>query len=311
MNSRIAQLGARASQLLLAFIFAGSVLIPPAQAAKKKHVTLKPDNAQHGITIVSLGKNRTYYALRAKQPTVVSTKGPGELRVLTRACFTADGKNELAYRIVYRVDGAEVQTFDAVSVPSQNARYKDARLGAPGDSKDIRIKVGLGYHTIELVLSDSLPAVSARFLFIPRKQKKMKWVSLCPLAPVEPVDLFAGESTAHYYRFSKDKPLRVEIIGPTALRVLTRVENSFDMKGRVRYRVRVSQGGQVLRTFQLSSRRSETTTYKKNSKLIPGKAREIVFSVPKGQYRYEIVPLDNDTMLGQILFPLKDAKLGL
>jgi len=44
---------------------------------------------------------------------------------------------------------------------------------------------------------------------------------------------------------------------------------------------------------------------------VPGKVREIVFTVPKGMQHYEIVPLDKHTVLAQVLFPQKDAKREL
>ena len=297
---------------LLSILIAANVITASAMVAKVKHVELRPKDASGEIAVVSLGKLRTYYPLSSRRSSIVEVKGPGELRILTRARFVPKAKDELDYHIIYKVDGGEEHTLDVKGVTrSDNAKYKDGTLGNPGDSRDLKIRIGRGYHSIELILRDSLPMVSARYLFAPGKQKKTKWVALSPLAPTEPVDLFAGEEATHYYRFSTEKPLKIEIIGPTNLRVLTRVENSFDMKGRANYRLQIRQNGQVLQSFQLSSRRSETTTYKNNSKLVPGKAREIVFKVPKGKQQYEIVPLDMRTLLGQIMFPEKDAKLGL
>lgn len=297
---------------LISLLILSGLLASPTLAARAKHVDLKPRDAGGEIAVVSLGKTRTYYALSSRRPAAVEVKGPGDLRILTRARFGPKSKDELDYRIRYRTDGGEEQTLDAEGVGrSEEAKYKDASLGKPGDSKDFVVKIGRGYHTIELILSDSLPRVSARFLYAPRKQKKTRWVAMTPIAPIEPVDLYAGEETAHYYRFSSTKPLKIDIIGPTELRVLTRVENSFNMKGRANYRIQVKQNGQVLQSFQLSSKRSETTTYRNNSKLVPGKAREIVFKVPKGRQQYEIVSLEKGTLLGQVMFPQKDAKLGL
>jgi len=284
----------------------------PIIAAKTKRVQLKPKDATTEISVVSLGKTRVYYPINSKRSTIIEVKGPGDLRILTRAQFDLKAKDGLDYRIIYKVDGGEDRVFDVEGVArSTSARYKDAALGNPGDSEDLKLKIGRGYHSVEVLLGDSLPFVSARYLFTPRQQRKTKWVTLSPLSPVEPVDLFAGEETVHYYRFSPAKPLRIEIIGPTDVRILTRVENSFNMKGRADYRLQIRQNGQILQSFQLSSRRSETTTYKNNSKLVPGKAREIVLKVPKGKQQYEITPLDKGSVLGQIMFPQKDAKLGL
>ncbi len=43
----------------------------------------------------------------------------------------------------------------------------------------------------------------------------------------------------------------------------------------------------------------------------PGKAKEILITVPGGTHVYEILPLDKDkdSILGKVLFPKKDVKL--
>jgi len=108
-----------------------------------------------------------------------------------------------------------------------------------------------------------------------------------------------------------EKPLKVDIIGPTELRVLTRTENHFQMKGRINYRVQVKENGSVINTYQLYSKVSEVAVYKDEKDLIPGVACEFVIYVPKGNHVYEIVPLDKDksTLLGRLLIPVKDVNL--
>ncbi len=311
MNCKI-RLKQEMKRLLVIALLGGSLVAASAAAAKAKRVVLKPKDAGAEIAIVTAGKARSYYPLSARRWSTVSVKGPGELHIVTRAMVAPTAGDMIEYHMVYRLDGAGESVFDAEEVTrSGSARYRDTNFGVPGDPENLTVKVGRGYHSIDLMVKDSLPRVSARYLFAPRKERKTPWVSLAPLAPIEPVDLFAGEETAHYYRFSSEKPMKIEIIGPTDLRVMTRVENSFNMKGRAHYRLQIKQNGQVLQSFQLSSKRSETTIYKNNHKLVPGKAREIVFKVPKGLQRYEITPLDGHSLLGQVMFPRKDAKLGL
>ena len=300
------------TSILIAIAIVGSLLAEPGHAARKKRVVLSPKQAGQGIAIVVGEKTRVYHPLSLEKPSVVEVKGPGDLRILTRARFDARTTGDLAYRLLYTIDGAEQHAVDIEGVErAPDARYKDIPSATPGDAEELTLSIGRGQHAVEVRLRDSVPNVAARFLFTPRKQKKTKWVALCPLPPLEPVDLYAGEETMHCYRFSAEKPLKVEIIGPTELRIVTRVENSFAMKGRANYRIQVRHNGEVMQSFQLSSKRSETAAYKSNPKLVPGKAREIVFTVPKGKQRYEIAPLDRHTILGQVLFPQKDAKLGL
>ena len=131
------------------------------------------------------------------------------------------------------------------------------------------------------------------------------------MRPNEPVDLVTHENVVHYYRFSQKKPLKIRINGPTTMRVLTRFENHYDMKGRIDYRVQVKEDGKVIHTYLLSSVYSEVTNYKKNGRLVPGKAREFYIRVPSGRHNYTIVPLDKDknTILARVLIPKKDVKL--
>ena len=142
-----------------------SLLAGPAWAAKAKHVDVKPKEGGAGISIVNLGKARSYYPLSSRRSATIEVKGPGDLRILTRARFGPNAADELDYRIIYKTDGAEKLTFDVEGVTrSEDAKYKDATLGKPGDSKDLTMKIGRGYHSIEFILADSLPNVSARFL---------------------------------------------------------------------------------------------------------------------------------------------------
>jgi hypothetical protein len=286
--------------------------VMPAYAARAKKTLLKPKDAHGEMAIVSEGKSRLYYTLGVHRPSRLEVKGPGTLYIYTRAQFPAKGEGEAGYTLRYVMDKGEPETFTADQVVrAENAQYKDPSHGTPGDLKELRLSIPHGQHTFEIALADSGTKVHARFMFSARKIRTMKWVTLAPLSPSDPVDLIAGEETAHYYRFSQEKPLRIEIIGPTKLRVMTRVENSFNMKGRANYRLQIRQEGQVVQSFQLSSKRSETTSYKNNKKLVPGKAREVLFQVPKGRQRYDIVPMGKGPLLGQIMFPKHDAKLGL
>ncbi len=286
-------------------------LLPSAEfRAGNLRVSLKPEGSPPEVSIVNAGKIRAYYPLSTRKSSIILLKGPGELRILTRARFTPKTKGLLNYRVAYRIDGGDERLLDVEGVRRSNeAAFKDEALGIPGDSHPLALRLGRGYHSIEVTLRDSTPKVVARFLYSPGKEVAMRWVQLEPVKPYQPVDLLAKEEVANYYRFSPEKPLKVDVIGPTEVRLLTRVENNYSMQGQANYRIQLRQHGEVVRTFQLSSSRSETTTYKDSSAFVAGKAREIVFKVPKGRNLYEIVPLDNLSILGSMRIPEKDVDL--
>lgn len=270
---------------------------------------LKPTNFQKKITLKIENKSRSYYALSADKPAVINIQGPGKLRVLSRGQVKG---SKIDYTIHYVIDGGKKKVVEFSDVEAfANATYLDTEMGVPGQLEDYEINLGRGYHNIEFKTDDLKVLVAVRYKYTPTKVKKQEWISFCPKRPSEPVDLVSREATVNYYRFSMEKPLKVEINGPTELRVLTRIENHYQMKGRIHYRVQVKENGNITSTYQLNSRRSEIAVYKYDTELIPGKACEFVIDVPKGRHTYEVFPLDKDksTLLGRFLLPKKDVKL--
>ncbi|MCF8373062.1 MAG: hypothetical protein K9H64_15690 [Bacteroidales bacterium] len=294
--------------LLIALLsFSGTM----AQSSKKSR-SLKPTNYQKRVTTIVAEKSRNYYSLDNEKASVITLQGPGKLRVLTRGRFEPKQGDKIEYEILYTIDGGEqMQVKMSKVVRSKIAKYKNTALGVPADSKDFEIDLGRGYHNIEFKLTKNDIPVAVRYVFTPTKAKKQDWIAFSPLQPSEPVDLISREEAVGYYRFSTDKPMKVEVNGPTELRILTRIEYQYQMKGRIDYRLQVKENGKAINTYQLSSVRSEIAVYKTDKELVPGKAREFVIIVPKGRHTYEIVPLDKDKnkVLGRILLPKKAVKL--
>jgi hypothetical protein len=227
--------------------------------------------------------------------------------------FEKNNDQHLFYNINYNVDGGATKNilFDGVQ-RSSTAKYKHDTIYTPGAEKIFYIELKDGEHNINFWLKSENQEVAVRFFFKPYISKKISWVPLTPSSSIEPVNIESNEEIVKYYRFSDSKPLKVKINGPTSLKILTRVENHANMKGRINYRLQIKQDGEIKNTYKLNSIRSETATYKNDKKKIPGKAKEIVIFVPKGKHILEIKPLDKDksTLLGRVLFPKKDVKLS-
>lgn len=277
-----------------------------------KSINLKPTNFQKKVSTVISGKTRSYYSLSAVDSSLITIEGPGTLEVNTRGQFKPGEREVIKYVIIYSIDGGPQKNYTVNSVGrSKEAAYPDGTLGVPGQLKSFEIELLRGNHTIEFKLKDSMVNVAARYSFKPAKIKKQEWLAFSPMQPSEPVDLISKETSTSYYRFSMEKPMKVEIIGPTELRVLTRIENQYQMKGTINYRVQVKENNIVLNTYQLHSKPSEITVYKDVNDLIPGTACEFVIYIPKGKHVYELLPLDQDkgTLLGRLLFPKKDIIL--
>ncbi len=274
---------------------------------------IKPVNIKSKTTIYISGKSREYFALDMVKENLLQVSGPGKLKLITRARFTSEKQQEVDFSVFYRIDGTnKIETKAKKVTKAQNSKYKNPSSGLPGQDFVITLDLTEGEHTIQVWGGNGKIKVDARYIFTPSKQKKTNWVSMTPLVPNEPVNIISGEQIVDYFRFSESKPLKVKITGPTKLKVLTRVENHYNMKGTIFYRLKVNEDGKLKNTFQLNSVRSETAVYQKERKKVPGRAKEIVIEVPSGTHNYEIIPLDKDkaTLLGKVFFPKKDIKLG-
>lgn len=298
-------------KLLLALLLM-ALSLPPVMAQSSKTRLIKPTDYQQKVVTVINKKDRSYYQLDATKASVVRVQGPGRLRVISRAMFADAASAKASYSLQYDVDGGEKQTkkFSGIKRAS-DASYKISAMGAPGIGKDFEIALGRGNHTINFVNNTPAQPVAIRYIFVPGKAKKRDWIPFSPLKPMEPVEIISGESSVTYYRFSNEKPLQVTVIGPTELRVLSRIENHYNMRGRIDYRVQVSEKEKIINTYLLSSSRSDVAAYKENTDLIPGKGCEFVIDVPSGKHTYQITLLDksDQTVLGRMLLPKKDVGL--
>jgi hypothetical protein len=291
--------------LILVFL-TSSVLCGAAPKTK----VLIPKNSKAPISIIISGKSLKYYPLSVDESSVLTTRGPGKLKIITRGHINSQDEKRLSYKVHYRINGGEKIKVEFNNVkPDDNASFEEPSFGFPSVGENIIIELSRGEHTIELWIGSKNLEISTRVLFTEIKEKKIDWVSLSPMYPNEPVSLVTNEDVVSYYRYSSSKPLKLRVTGPTTLRVMNRVEFDYKMKGKLNFRVEVKEDKKVKNTYMLCTDRSDVAKYKKDGKRTPGIAKEIVISVPSGTHTYEIITLDKCSVLGRILFPKKDIKL--
>ncbi|MEM7352814.1 MAG: hypothetical protein AAF657_18610 [Acidobacteriota bacterium] len=269
-------------------------------------------SAQQTVPIFVSGQDRSYEILPADEPRVITVRGPGELRLVSRARFRPATDDALGYSLRVRVDGGVEQEVVYEDVGrSRTAMFRDGTLGVPGRLMDYRLQLRRGYHNIEIQPAPDSPQILFRYLFKPQRERRRSWVALTPLGDPERVELVVREAFVPYYRNRPGTPFDVEVIGPTELRIFTRIESTPEMRGRIHYRLQVREGEQVINTFQLSSRRSEVATYSDLDTLVPGRAAEVVIPIPRGRHRLQIAPMDPDksTLLARFMLPKEDLAL--
>ncbi len=136
---------------------------------------LKPKNATTKIKTIISGKSRDYYPVSKNNPSIISAKGPGKLRVITRVQFNYDEDEELDYVICCRLDGVEMEDVEFESVKrSYNALYRNYSLGVPGAGKDLILELGRG-DTHHFDVETSIPKKGYR---IPYSDVRATFINL-------------------------------------------------------------------------------------------------------------------------------------
>lgn len=309
------------------FLFTAAVVVglvvqlgaPSAGLAQTASTFLKPVTDSPSVRAEIAGKQRTYHWLGTAAKGAVpssdghglAVRGPGTLRILTRTYLPPNPGGSSPYGLNLRIDGGptETITFEA----AHQATVSTAVPGRQGTLSALRshaVRLGRGHHYLEVTAwpPSARPRILVRYQWIPEKVVKLDWMDLTPRSATEPVEVIVREHGTWYHRNVSGEPFEVEVIGPTELRIFTRLEHSPDMRGGVRYRAQVLEvdaDDRILYTFQLRSRRSGVATFRDQTHLVPGKAQEIVIPVPQGTHRYRILPLDGETstLLARFMLP--------
>ena len=135
---------------ILAFVFIILTLSPQYCEVISKTKVLVPKNARSSIKINISKKNLKYYPLSNEEATILSVRGPGKLKIITRVRFTNKNFQSLDYKIYYKIDGLKKISVDYNKVKrSSSAHYKDRLLGIPGNGEDLIVELGIGDHSIE------------------------------------------------------------------------------------------------------------------------------------------------------------------
>ena len=80
---------------ILAFVFIILTLSPQYCEVISKTKVLVPKNARSSIKINISGKSLKYYQLSNEEATIISVRGPGKLKIITRGQVTNEQKKNL------------------------------------------------------------------------------------------------------------------------------------------------------------------------------------------------------------------------
>ncbi len=258
---------------------------------------IRPDKGPEAEKLVISGNHRTYYKLDKTEPIVFNLTGPQRIRVITRVVIPANDTIE-KYRVEYQIDSQSPRQFEGESGISQIVKHADYPNLQFGVSKSLFITVPEGSHTYKFYpVNTNKNTIYLRVIAAKMEQQNPKapeMVQLRPEGNAEKTVLQYKDIPLTYYAITNNHTAEVSVNGPTKLEVYSRLQFEYWMEGEVTYRIEVLRDGQIDGTYQLSSERSQTTKYRDDGELVPGKWRRFKMTVPAGRHTYQFRMPDSE-----------------
>lgn len=306
------------SRTLFIFSFSLLFLVLIHGAVGATWTSIKPAQAPEQVKLVVADKELTYYPLSSSKEVQVKINGPCRLKVVTRGEMPAK-QSKVTYQISARRD--QVKDYLITRSSGISAQAKPIKKDfAIGESRSVVFKVPKGEHTYTFSLPKGQKgSVYVRFLKEVKKGKKKatrasaksqkggtitpggvggipatsEYVGFQPLKGSPEVPIIVKEEVFTYYRATANQPVTVEVIGPTELKVVSRMEIQPAMRGILNYRVQLEENGKTSATYPLKAKPSPLATYKESSPNVLSQGSTIMLPVPEGTHRYRFFTPDS------------------
>ncbi len=257
----------------------------PARAEGRTY--LVPEDESDALPILIDGKVRTYYAIGVDDPLRIDVPGPTTLTLLVRLVFTPGMPDTAAYGIVVSERSTVLKKHWTTTRRGDDA-FVPLSPNAPGRSRKLSVEIPQGSHTLTIALLGDVAKEAAVRVSIPGEYRADEYASIAPLDPRETVTALAAEKQIAYYLVDTGSPLTVRVVGPTRLRVLSRLTFDEGLRGKRRYILRVEEGERLVREDALLTTRSTSVVFSDRLDLVPGKDKVTLIEVPGGVHRYTV-----------------------
>lgn len=250
-----------------------------------KYKNLKPIETTGRKTEMIIGSKRRYYTLSKKKRTLVVTDGPGKLYVYAR--LKTNKSNKMA--IKYVRDQKLVKTLVRDSLKSISSALYTSKEKTDRLSKlqKFVLKIPAGKHEFEFFESNKYSSTDVYFEYIRELPKKWKDVSL-PTEKTVQLKSVKTQKPRDYYRVDNEKTISIEVMGPTQIRIMSRVEFEYHMHSNVQATLMVYEGDKQVKAFKFSSKRSKKMEYVSDDDHIPGTLNKMYLEVPEGKHTYKL-----------------------
>lgn len=256
---------------------------------------VRPERGRR-VTLLVDGKTRAYHWVSDLDTVVVRINGPTRLRVRTRLDIEENGKTH-EYQI--KVTGRKMEEkFSLTTQASHRVSYRD-REGRIGRARDIYIRVPRGEHTYYFTLPGGRGVI--------RLHREHRWVFFSPISFCMAYKISVRERLNTYFE-AVDRPIKVKLVGPTSLRVSTRVVFDKFAPDEIPYTIFVSKNGDM-KNYDLKAKKSYTAKIEGMDDLVPGRLKRLELKIERGEHILEFhAPSRGPKVLFRFHIPEKDVR---
>ncbi|MFH1502173.1 MAG: hypothetical protein ABIG03_03915 [Candidatus Eisenbacteria bacterium] len=263
------------------------ILAPAAGAAEWR--TVEPAGYESRVNVSVDEKQLTYYRFGANEPLRFSVEGPARVKILTRLRVHMSEASATCAIEVLR-DGVSTGVDTLAAPASERSFYIGFEDFRPSVIRRLYIDVPTGTHGYE-IRPVGRARVDAR-VFRAAESKPSR-VSLAP-------DEYAGVETFYYrdkelvyYLAEKSRNVVLNVIGPTTVKVNSRLIFGRTMLSGQTYVLGVKGPGPEEMLYKIETEPSETVVFRDRDDVVPGALRHFMLEVPEGEQRYEFRVADS------------------
>ena len=238
--------------------------------------TVEPERPWN-IEIVTT-KTQEYLLLTKKEPITLTVEGPTSLRVYTRILLPSRTSGDHLYKLILAESPMEERIISFETALS--AVTSDVHGTAVSKWRSFYIDVPDGENTYTLThWTSPKDTILVRFAY----ESPQPWTIVGATEYQSTLETIEGGATTRYYELPKSEKVTVKVVGPTRIRITTRLNYDETLFGEQSFTLVANDNGTEV-TFPLKCNRSDALIYQNRSDIVPSNARSVYLSLDEGMH---------------------------
>lgn len=253
-------------------------LLHPSSARAGKWQAMEQIAGQTPVTVNVGDKPRAYFRVTPTRPLSVVVVGPARVQLVSRAEIPR-GAKLATYHVAVTERGA---ILDETQTEAGASEQTTAAGLVVGKGRKLGFDIPAGRHNLRVQM-EGVASVLVR-LRVAGPQSKEDMISLTPFEATRSVVVAEGEKLISYYSALPGKPVKLRVVGPTRVELLTRLDFDSTMRGTQRYKLALALDGRFVRTEMFSTTKATTATYTTLRDRVPSKFNLVKIDVGEGTH---------------------------